>query len=619
MARLTGRQQASRWTISGVFRIAMGSALLVLSVATVPAEEEAPAYPTQAWFGDLHVHTSWSFDAYISRVRTTPDDAYEFAKGGAIPIAGGLTSQLSRPLDFMAVTDHSEFLGMFRKMEDPEHPISKHPLAADITGDDPRKVRMAFFQLTAQAAAGNTGVLDAYLASPDEPATVWAEMVRIADKHYEPGKFTTFPAYEWSSLNKFINLHRNIIFKDSARVPDVPYSMLDSWKPEDLWGWMDAQREAGVSLLAIPHNSNMSKGRMFPTTTSDDAPIDRSYAETRRRNEPIVEVIQIKGQSMTHPVLAPEDEFADFETYNFTVGRRGTEDTEVPPGSYVQEGLKRGLETETTLGVNPFQFGLIGSSDSHNSNSPAEEDNYTGSSGMVDSTPETRLGGDLSAAKRGSGGLAGVWAQENTRESIYEAMERRETFATSGPRIRVRLFGGWDFSDAHENVDALVAEGYANGVPMGGELKGSAESEAPTFLVWAMKDPESANLERVQIIKGWVQDGKAQEKIFDVALSDRRVMNEDGTVPDNNAVVDLETGTPSSDVGDVELSAVWTDPEFDPAQSSYYFARVLENPTPRWSTWDAIRTGLPRPQVVPATIKERAWSSPIWYKPGAAE
>lgn len=598
----------------------IGTVLLIAALMmAVPQARADEIESRNAYFGDLHIHTSWSFDAYIASVQTTPDDAYRFGKGEPIPIAGAEASQLSRPLDFMAVTDHSEFLGMFLKMTDPTHPISKHPLAADITGDDPQRARMAFFSLVAQGASGDTALNADYLRSPDEPASIWKEMVRIADTHYEPGTFTTFPAYEWSSLDKFINLHRNVIFKDSAHVPEAPYSMLDSPKPEDLWDWMDLQREAGVVVLAIPHNSNMSKGRMFPPTDSFGEPIDRAYAEARRRNEPLTEVIQIKGQSMTHPVLAAEDEFADFETYNFTVGRRGAEDAEVPAGSYVREGLKRGLESEVALGINPFEFGFIGSSDSHNSNSPVEEDAYSGSSGLTDSTPERRLGTTFQAKKRGSGGLAGVWAGENTRESIYEALERRETFATSGPRISVRLFGGWGLGDSNADVASMASDGYANGVPMGGVLNGSTESDAPTFVVWAMKDPESANLDRIQIIKGWLEDGEAHEKIFSVSLSDGRVLNADGTAPDNGARVDLTTGAISSDVGDVELRGAWTDPEFQAGQSSYYFARVLENPTPRWSTWDAIRTGQDLPAGVPATIRERAWSSPIWYKPVATD
>ncbi len=605
-------------TVSGV-RLSRAVCLMVLAACTFHAfaAESQPSgdvSPTNAYFGDLHIHTSWSFDAYIAKVRTTPSDAYRFGMGESIPLATGGTAQMSRPLDFMAVTDHSEFMGMFLNMTDPTHPISKHPLAAAITGDDPRKARGAFFQLAASAAAGER-VGDEYMKSPDEPATIWSEMVRVADEFYRPNEFTTFAGYEWSSLDKFVNLHRNVIFKDTTHVSRVPFSMLDSVKPEDLWAWMDQQREDGVEVLAIPHNGNMSKGRMFPMTDSDGDAIDRAYAEARRRNEPLTEVTQIKGQSMTHPALATEDEFANFETYNFTVGRQGDEDKEVPAGSYVREGLKRGLEAESNLGLNPFKFGFIGSSDSHNSNTPADENNFTGSSGVSDTAPEARLAGNPKVLKRGSGGLAGVWAQENTRSSIYDALERRETFATSGPRIRVRLFGGWGFDGAHADLDAMVRDGYAHGVPMGGELEGGADKEAPTFLVWALKDPESANLDRIQVIKGWLEHGEAKEKIFDVALSDGRTVLPDGTVPDNGATVDLATGAYSQDVGNVSLSTTWTDPEFDPAQSAYYFARVLENPTPRWSTWDAIRTGQPRPESVPATIRERAWSSPIWYSP----
>lgn len=593
--------------------------LLLLAGLTPWIAAAAPAFGQEsidrnAYFGDLHVHTSWSFDAYISNTRTTPDDAYRYGKGEPIPIAGGEPDQLDRPLDFMAVTDHAEFLGVFLKMTDPTHPVSKHPLAAAITSGDPLKARGAFLQITASAASGNP-IGGEYYRTPDEPALIWKEVVAAADRHYQPGSFTTFPAFEWSSLEKFINLHRNIIFRSSEHVSETPYTMLESPKPEELWKWMEAQRGAGATLLAIPHNANMSKGRMYPETDSFGNPIDRAYAETRRRNEPVNEVIQNKGQSMTHSVLNALDEYADFESFNFTVGSAADEDTEVPPGSYAQPALQNGLALEESLGVNPFKFGFIGSSDSHNSNSALEEAEFSGTMGVTDPTPQRRLAGGPRVLKRGSGGLAGVWAEENTRESIYDALMRRETFATSGPRIRVQFFGGWGMAGSYADTKAMTQDGYAKGVPMGGDLVQTDQTDAPTFLVWAMKDPESANLDRIQIVKGWLQDGQTHERFYNVALSDGRQIAADGSAPGNGAAVDLTTGAYSQDKGDVELAAVWTDPEFDAGQSAYYFARVLENPTARWSTWDAIRTGQPLPEGVPATIRERAWSSPIWYSP----
>lgn len=561
------------------------------------------------------MHTSWSFDAYINSVRTHPRDAYRYALGEEVPLAGGEISKIDRPLDFMAVTDHAEFLGVVRHMADPDHPISKHPQAKAITSGKPALARMAFLQLSSAAANGEAAVDESYLKEPDELATLWQEMVDVADEFYAPGKFTTFAGFEWSSTYKFVNQHRNVIFRDTSNVSHQPYSMLDSHRPEDLWAWMDKEREDGVELMAIPHNANMSKGQMYPLKDTFGNPIDRRYAETRRRNEPANEVNQIKGQSMTHPFLDSTDEFAEFELYNFTIANAADESTGVDPGSYARQGLQRGLEFKESIGINPFKFGIIGSSDSHNSNSPAVEATYTGSAGIRDSQRKVRLASnDPKIIKRGSGGLAGVWADQNTRESIYDAIARRETFSTTGPRIQVRMFAGYEFESSHVSMATMAQDGYANGVPMGADLT-EVTDESPTFLVWAIKDTESANLDRIQIIKGWLEKGKTQERTYNVALSDGRTVAADGTVPDNGATVDLSTGEYSNDVGAVQLMAQWRDPDFEPKQEAYYFTRVLENPTPRWSTVQARAEGMALPDEVPSIIRERAWSSPIWYSP----
>ena len=574
-----------------------------------------------AYFGDLHIHTSWSFDAFIYNVRTSPDDAYSFGKGHPIPHVSGDSIQMLRPLDFMAVTDHSEYMGIMMQMKDPSNPLSKLEIAKRINSQDAKVSKKAFGTMGLSIA---TNWAYRSLTKNDIIQSTWKKIVAAADKHYQPGKFTTFAAYEWTSSIGIIfnrpqyaqNLHRNIIYK-GGKVSGMPYSSFHSQNPEELWKWMDLQRSKGIELLAIPHNANISDGKMYASTTFNGEKIDKTYVETRMRNEPVSEVLQIKGQSMAHPALAPNDEFANFEVYEYTFGRGANRVLSKTKGSYVREALKDGLAIEQESGSNPYKFGFIGSSDCHNAASNVEEDNQIGKSGVQDPTPKERLANTPTAAilrKNLVAGLAGVWAKENTREAIFEALQRKETFATSGPRIRIRFFGGWGYEQDILEKEDWLTEAYAKGVPMGGDLNNSEATQVPTFIIAAVKDADGANLDRVQIVKGWIdQEGQPQEKIFDIIWSGDRSKDAQGKVPAVGNTVDLKTATYTNDIGAVSLQTSWKDPEFDPAISAFYYVRVLEIPTPRWTTYDAVRTNVPLPDDVPASIQERAWSSPIWY------
>jgi hypothetical protein len=470
--------------------------------------------------------------------------------------------------------------------------------------------------------------------------TAWEKNIEFANKANEPGKFTAFCSYEWTSTPNNSNLHRNIFFKDCAHVPAMPFSALDSANPSALWTWMDGQRKAGNDLLAISHNANLSDGRMYPTEIDiNGRPIDRAYAEDRMRNEPLIEIKQIKGTSETHPLLSPNDEFANFEILNYLFGGG------IPHviGSYARQALKDGLALEDTKGFNPYRFGFGAASDAHNTGAPYRQDNFFGGHGAVDGTIQARMSGtvfgvagrrDFDVRLLGAGGLTGVWAEDNTRESIFNGMKRKETFAVSGPRIRVRFFGGWNYADTATIEQRRefwkfipdwikdrdwVNTAYAQGVPMGGDMTPRPTGDkAPSFAVWAVKDPTSGNLDRIQIIKGWTKSGQSFEKIFDVAWAgDRDPDKWTGVVPPIGSTVVIERGTYTNDIGAVELKTVWTDPEFDPSLPAFYYARVLEIPTPRWTTIQAAQLGIAPPDVVARTIQERAWSSPIWYTPTA--
>ncbi len=595
---------------------------LVFGLAAVDVHPEEAGGPAgrQAFFGNFHVHTGYSFDAYTNGSATTPDDAYRWARGGSIPGGGdGSELQTSRPLDWYAVSDHAEFLGVFPKLADPDSPLSRLPVAAELNALEPAEAFRAFARILIDRS---TGKPNAELTDPAVRRSIWREIVETADAHYQPGTFTTFPAYEWTSNPERQNLHRVVVFGSSEQVPALPFSAFDSDRPGDLWDWMDGLRREGGRVLAIPHNGNASNGLMFPEREGyGGTPLDAAYAQTRSRNEPVYEITQVKGTSESHPVLSPTDEFAGFELWDYSLSADGKA-PERRAGGYARRALIKGLELESRGAGNPYRFGFIGDSDAHNAASMVEEDNFHGKFAM-ENDPSRRLNGapGMDEADRrkvreySSGGLAGIWAEANTREALFDAVLRRETFATTGPRISVRFFGGFGYGrDILESAD-WVATAYSQGVPMGGELRDSPASNPPVFLVMAAMEPDGAHLDRIQIVKGWVERGELREKIFNVAWSgDRRVGN-GGSLPPVGDTVDAAAASYDNSIGAAQLAAVWTDPAFDPAAGAVYYARVLQIPTPRWSTYDAKTLGISPREDLPVAIQERAWSSPIWYRP----
>ena len=587
------------------------------AIASLAAAQEVTPNPLRdAYFGNLHVHTAWSFDANINGAIAGPDEAYRWAKGEAIPGGGGGPDlKILRPLDWYAVGDHAEYLGALPLMADPNSPVSKHPLADAISGDDPVASFAAYTEILDGISNRRN---DPILGDPTLLASVWDKIIDIADRHYEPGAFTTFAGFEWTSNPGWRNLHRVVIFRDTENISDHAFSAIESDREEDLWAWMDLQRENGAELLAVPHNGNASDGLMFPIGTSyGGSDIDSAYAETRMRNEPLYELTQIKGTSEVYPTMSPNDEFAGFEIWDYTLASTAT-----PPehkvGGYMREALIRGMALEAEGNGNPFKYGFIGDSDTHNAAAAIEEDNYTGKFGF-ENNPEHRLEGPPgvgeAAARQvrefSSGGVAGIWAESNTREAIFDAMVRKETFATSGPRLKVRMFGGYGYAEGVMAGPDWLQAAYDGGVPMGGDLPAAPEGGAPTFLVAAMKEADGANLDRIQIVKGWIENGEQRERIYDVALSDGR---SDGSEPVGNTV-DVAAASYTNDIGATELMTAWTDPDFDPALPALYYARVLQIPTPRWSTYDAAKLGVDVPEGLPTSIQERAWTSPIWYMP----
>ncbi len=601
--------KTSRW---------IATAFLTISVTLriAPSAAQQPNPERNAYFGETHIHTSWSFDAYtFGNLKAGPEDAYKFAMGEPIDHPAGYKIKITRPLDFLAVTDHAEYVGIARLANEPNSDISKLPIAEKLKVRSKEDIQRVYMFLGASIMK-NEAIPE--LTNPDVKGSVWKQIVSTADKHYQPGKFTTFAAYEWTSTPDNRNMHRNVIFKDSKKVPGYPFSSLDSDHPEDLWNWMDTQRKAGNELLAISHNANLSDGIMFPLEVdSKNRPIDAAWAQERVNNEPLTEIHQLKGTSETHPSLSPNDEFADYELLNYLFG--GLERAPKVHGSYIREAWQNGLAMQENRGYNPYKMGVVGASDSHNTAAGYSQSDYFGGHGMLDATPESRLSGKkelgLNVGLLSTAGLGGVWAEENTRESIFAAMQRKETFGTSGVRIKVRLFGGWDFRPDAVNQKDWVKTGYAKGVPMGGNLPLKAGKE-PTFIVWAVKDPDDANLDRIQIIKGWTKSGQIFEKIYDVAWSgNRKPDSVTGKVPAVGNTVDVKNASYTNTIGAVELKKVWRDPDFDPSLHAFYYLRVLQIPTPRWSTYDAKKLEVPPPNWVAATVQERAWTSPIWYAP----
>lgn len=588
--------------------------------APAPADGKEKAAPaTRAWFGAVHVHTGYSFDAFTNGSPTRPADAYEWARGKAIAGGGGGPDlRIVTPLDFYAVSDHAEYMGVFMQMADPKSPLSQLDLAKQVTSPDRKLAFDAFARIIDEMSAGRSRP---ELTDPAVSKPIWKEIVETADRYYEPGRFTTFPAFEWTSNPDKRNLHRVVVFRDSRHLPELPLSALDTEDPAALWSWMEGVRARGATLLAIPHNGNASDGRMFALEGRDGKPLTKESIAARAGNEPLYELTQIKGTSETHPSLSPNDEFAGFEQWDYTLSASAERPTH-RAGSFARKALLDGLSLTREGRGNPFRFGLIGDSDTHNAAATNEEDNYTGKF-AIENSPRHRLegfGGTPEQTQQirefSSGGLAGVWAPENTREAIFAAMQRKETFATSGPHLTVRFFGGYGFDAADARTQDLAAIGYRKGVPMGGTLAGGG-GKPPSFLVAALKDPRSGNLDRVQVVKGWVDAAGVQhEQIFDVAWSgDRKPDPATGRLPAVGNTVDVAKATYENTIGAADLAAVWTDPAFDPALHAFYYARVLEIPTPRWSTRDAAKLGIAIPGGLPATIQERAWSSPIWYEP----
>ena len=587
-------------------------------------------FPTNVYFGDTHLHTSLSMDAGTFGNRLGLDDAYRFTKGEQVTASKGYKAKLGRPLDWVVVADHSDGMGFFDMFANGD-PI----MMAKEEGRRWNKAINEGGQASVDAALEiitmfSQGQLPWKTNDPELMKPVWSNVINAADRYNEPGKFTAFIGYEWTSLVKGNNLHRVVIYKDGASEArqTLPFTLGDSADPEDLWKAMQAYEDkTGGDLLAIPHNGNLANGIMFDVETLSGKPITKEYAEERQRWERLYEATQIKGDGEAHPLLSPDDEFADYETWDLgNLDLSQTKQDSMLAGEYARSGLKRGLEFEQKLGVNPYKFGMIGSTDSHTSLPAVEENNFFGKHSGVEPEPGRAMhvvlggeGGKIMGYDMASSGYAAAWATDNTREAIFDAMLRRETYATTGSRMVVRFFGGWDFqaADAQSRLPADI--GYRKGVPMGGDLPASPKGKSPTFLVAAMKDPMSGNLDRIQIIKGWVDgNGKARERVFDVAVSDGREIDRLGRskAPVGNTV-DIANATWTNTIGDPELITVWTDPEFDPNQKAFYYARVIEIPTPRWTAYEAKRFNIKLPKDVKMTTQERAYTSPIWYSPAS--
>ena len=591
-------------------------------------------FPNQVFFGDTHLHTSYSTDAGMIGNTLGPEDAYRFARGETVTSSTGLPARLRRPLDFLVVADHAENLGLAPAIAE-----SNPELLQNEWG------RMVHDFVKEGTVEGVTKAYDAWGAKMHErndplkeqtelSRTMWEKLTAAAEKYNQPDLFTALIGFEWTSGPNGNNLHRNVIFRDGKEKADqiIPLSQYDTQDPEELWQWMaDYENNTGGRLLAIPHNGNLSNGLMFDDVTlTTKKPLDKDYAERRQKWEPIYEVTQIKGDGETHPSLSPNDEFADFETWDRGSFGPESKTKDMLPREYAREALKRGLAYDAKLGINPFKFGMVGSTDSHTSLSTAEEDNFFGKVSMLEPSADpirfdevitgrpAPKGSQMFARDTSASGLAAVWARENTREALWDAMARKEVFATTGTRIRVRVFGGFEFSEDDLDRSDFAKHGYDKGVPMGDDLTSAPEGKAPTFLIRAIRDVDGANLDRIQIIKGWLNaNGKSEEKIYDVAWSDDRKPDADGKLPAVGNTVNVEEATYDNSIGAAGLQAFWKDPDFDPSQRAFYYVRVLEIPTPRWTTYDAKIFGVERPNDVPAAIQERAYTSPIWYTPKA--
>lgn len=573
------------------------------------------------YWGDLHLHTNQSPDAYLNGTRAvSPDEAFRFARGEAVEADNGMMVRLRRPLDFLAVTDHAEYLGVFPRIDAKDPVLDGWDLAKEWGGYLASGDRISLGKAFADAIQSS----DAAFRTPEAlDRTIWGEVADRADANNEPGRFTALIGYEWTSMISGDNLHRVVILRDGAADAKKvrPFTAQDSVDPEDLWQALADYEAKGVVALAIAHNGNVSNGRMFSPNRENGQPLNAKYAETRSRWEPVYEVTQVKGDGETHPRLSPEDEFADFETWdqgNITLSAKKR--PWMLEYEYARSGLRNGLLLERKLGVNPFKFGMIGSTDIHTGLSTSEEDNFWGK--FLESEPSAgRWKEKMSAILQeswelGAAGLAAVWAPENTRKAIFEALMRRETYATTGSRIRLRFFGGWDFARSDIDRPDYARFGYRHGVPMGGDLGRVEGRRAPSFLVHAVRDPDGAYLDRVQVVKGWLDNkGQTHEKVYDVALSNGRKVGSNGKAPPVGFTVNLKDATYTNAIGAPELATWWQDPDFDAEQPAFYYVRVIEIPRPRWTAYDEKFFGVTMPGNVRRVVQDRAYSSPIWYNP----
>ena len=630
-----------RWTLAAVIAtlwLSLPSALQAQDAVPRPGDVAAQAeafspyagraFPTRVLWGDTHLHTAISVDAGTMNT-VGQEDAFRFARGEEITTTHGLRAKLSRPLDFLVVSDHAEMYGLMPALKAGDQEL----LATEAgrrwydelgSGDQDR-----IFDTAMEIVAS--------LAEPEPPFAAegivrdaWQRYTALADQYNEPGVFSAIIGYEYTTRGGY-NLHRNVLFRGDASMANrtVPFSQFDSQNPEDLWQALrEFEDQTGGEVLAIPHNGNLSNGRMFSVETYDGRPLTPEIAALRAEFEPLVEVTQFKGDGEAHPFLSPNDEFADYETWD----RSNLNGTEVKTDDrlqyeYAREALKTGLRLESQLGINPFKFGMIGSTDSHTSMATAGEENFFGKHSGVEPEEhrwehvviESPMDPDLTVMgwQQAASGYTAVWAEDNTREAIFDAMKRKETYATTGSRLTVRFFGGWDFQDEDALTRLPARAGYDKGVPMGGDLRAGPQGGAPSFLVAAAKDPYSGNLDRIQIVKGWMDAaGETHEQVYDVVWSGNRQPGSDGKLPAVGNTVNVEAATWTNSIGSPELIAVWEDPDFDPSESAFYYARVIEIPTPRWTAYEALRFGLDLPDEVPMTTQERAYTSPIWYNPG---
>ena len=578
---------------------------------TVPVNPHKDAY-----FGELHVHSSYSLDAFLGGSALSPDQAYRFAKGEVIKV-GGFDHNISEPLDFMALTDHGEYIGEMYSSLNSKAPGHEHELIQQLLKLENYVDRDAWFiKYVVSSNRSSTPRHPPFFAGHDTSRTAWQILLDTTELHNDPGTFTTIPAYEWSAAPKGGNLHRNIFFRD-MNVPERPMSYIDINREDDLWKWLATLEEQGMQVIAMPHNSNASKNMMFPDNDATGKPLSPEYATLRNHFEVAIEMMQVKGSSEVHPSFWQEDEFANFE--NADSIQNYSKRTYVK-NDFVRAGLAKGLQHHQKLGVNPFELGIVGGTDYHNGTpSNVTESNYIGSHGAADGTVKTRregeVGGWISGKDLNPGSITGVWAESNTRGAIWDALQRKETYGISGPRIKLRLFAGFNLQKNPSDYDAFVKQGFDKGQPMGSVVKQDTDKPL-TINVWALKDANSGNLDRIQIIKSSLNaDGSTKEKIYEVAWSDNRKLDANGKLPAVGNTVDLTTATYTNDIGATELLGSWVDPDFNATGSAVYYVRVLEIPTPRWTTYDAVRNKLPLLDSVPSTIQERAWSSPIWYYP----